>query len=98
MAQHHCPVLPLQPRTDYRLLTTDYRLLESDSPSFRGSWVYRSFDLGNAVGGKSTLFGMLPDHLLVRSDVDTVQFVVGNVAMQPLDFGAEISENTARFL
>ena len=41
---------------------------------------------------------MLAHHLLVGSDVDAVDFVIGDVALQPLDLWAELVQHRAGFL
>src|SRR5215472_18108302 len=41
---------------------------------------------------------MFANSVLVRCDVDAVDFVLGYVAMQPLHLRAQVLENAARFL
>ncbi len=52
-------------------------------------------DLGDLVGGEAALLGVLSDHLLVGSDVDAVNLVVHDVAVEPLDLRAHTAEDTA---
>src|SRR5579884_1554321 len=57
-----------------------------------------SAHFGNAVGRKSSLPGMLPDHLGIRSDVDAVDFVIGDVALHPLNLRTEVAQHGAGLL
>src|SRR5665213_321216 len=41
---------------------------------------------------------MFANHLLVRRNIDAVNFVAGNVAVHPLDRGPHIAEDAAGFL
>src|SRR5580704_4495099 len=52
-------------------------------------------DLGNAVSGEASLAGVFANHFLVGRVVDAVDFVIGNVAMDPLDGGAKVAQNAA---
>src|SRR3546814_3829646 len=54
--------------------------------------------LGDAVGGEARGLGMPPDEILARRAVDAVDLVVGNVAMDPLDFRAQVPQHAARAL
>lgn len=62
---------------------------------FRGCGVDGGADLGDLIGREAALFGVLEDGSFVGGDVDAVDFVVGNVAVKPLDLGAEVAENAA---
>src|SRR5580704_6888955 len=64
---------------------------------FGGGGVDDAANLGDAVGGEAALAGVLADHLFVGRDVDAVDFVVGDVAMKPLDLGTEIAQDGAGF-
>src|SRR5215469_1894512 len=55
-------------------------------------------DLGDTSGGKSALLGVFPDRCLVLGDVDTIDFVAGDVAFDPLDFGPHAAQDGARLL
>src|SRR5215469_1760157 len=55
-------------------------------------------NLGDIVRGEAPLACMFANSVLVRSDVNAVDFVLGHVAMQPLHLGAQVPENAARLL
>src|SRR6187455_1100944 len=52
----------------------------------------------NTVRGEASPGGMLADHVLVRSDVHTVDRVAGHVAVDPLDPRPHGIENLIGFL
>src|ERR1700722_5735431 len=54
--------------------------------------------LGDAIGREAALLGMGANGGLVRRDVDAVDLVVGDVAVQPLDLGAQLTQHSARRL
>src|SRR5580658_5734231 len=72
--------------------------LGSRSNGFGGSGIDDAADLRDAVGREAALARMLPYHLLVGRDVNAVNLVVGDVALQPLDLRAEIGEHRAGLL
>jgi hypothetical protein len=49
--------------------------------------------LGYSICREATLLGVLTHHLLVGSDVYTVDFVCGDVALQPLDLWTQVLED-----
>jgi hypothetical protein len=57
-----------------------------------------ALDLGDAVGGESSLFGMFSNHFLVGSEVHAINFVVRHVAVQPLNLPAQILNYAIGFL
>src|SRR5271165_1030537 len=52
-------------------------------------------DLGNSICGEAALAGVFPDQGLVRSDIDAVDFVLGHVAVDPLNLGTEFAQDAA---
>src|SRR6267143_6736129 len=50
------------------------------------------------VGREPSLLGVSPHGVLVRRDVHTVDLVIGDVALEPLDLRAHVLEDPARFL
>jgi len=63
-----------------------------------GGWINNSFDFGNPVRREAALFSVLPHHFFVRSNVDTVNLVLGHITLQPLNLRAEVLENSTGFL
>ena len=55
--------------------------------SFRAGRIEKSAHGRDAVGGKAHAAGMFLDGCLVRREVDTVHFVSGDIAVEPLDPG-----------
>src|SRR6266404_5921679 len=53
---------------------------------------------GDAIGREAPLLGMVAHHLFIWRDVDAINLVVGDIALQPLNLWPEISEHSARFL
>jgi hypothetical protein len=53
------------------------------------------FDRGDGVGGEAGVGRMATDQLFAGGDVDAEEFVGGDVGLDPLDLGAEVSENGA---
>ena len=51
-------------------------------------WVDYNFDLRDAVSWEAALPGVLPNHLLVRRYVHTINLFIDDVALDPLDLGA----------
>jgi len=47
--------------------------------------------LGHPIQRKSSLLGMFLQHRFIRSDVQAVNPVVGNIGVQPLDFGTQLA-------
>src|SRR6516164_3993771 len=60
--------------------------------------VDRGSNLGDIVRGEAALACMFANSVLVRGDVDAVDFVLGYIAVQPLHVRAQVLENAARFL
>ena len=52
-------------------------------------------DLSNRVRWESPLSGMFPDEILVRRNVDAVDLVSGDIAVDPLNLGTEPAEDAA---
>src|SRR6185437_2156004 len=52
--------------------------------------------LRHLVGGKAAASGVLPNEGFVRGDVDAVDLVVGDEALDPLDPGPEVAQHAAR--
>ena len=77
--------------TANRGLTTRFKL-------FGRSGIDHPLDFGNAVGREAAFLGMLQDHFLVGSNVDTVDLVFGHVTLDPLDRGAKFVQNAAGLL
>src|SRR3972149_6710426 len=50
------------------------------------------------VGREPSLLGVSPYGVLVRRDVNTVDLVIGDVALEPLDLRAYVLKDPARFL
>src|SRR5258706_339990 len=57
-----------------------------------------ALDLGPAVCWKAALLGVLANHRFVRSDVDAVDLVPGNVALHPLNLRTQVAQDAARLL
>src|SRR5437773_10637385 len=82
--------------------TTGSTLLNFQQVAMRGSlsspivvsvgrcWIDDRFDLGNAICRKAALLCMLANHSYVRRDIYTVEFVVGDIAVLPLNLCAEV--------
>jgi len=66
--------------------------------SLRGCRVDYGANLGNGVRGESPHFRTLPNCRFVRSDVHTVDLVVRDVAVDPLDLGSELPQDVTRLL
>ena len=64
----------------------------------RACRVDESSHRGDAIGWNAYAPGVFLDDRLVRSEVDAVHFVAGNVAMQPLDLGTHSLQNVDRLL
>src|SRR2546425_12905553 len=58
--------------------------LTSAASGLRGGGVDDRLHRRDAIRGKSTLTGVLANHVLVRREVNTVDPVVGDVAVNPL--------------
>ena len=54
--------------------------------------------LRNAVRGEASLARVFAHHLFVGRDVDAVDLVVGDVALQPLNLGPEVAQHRAGLL
>lgn len=52
-------------------------------------------DLGDSVCGETALGGVFPDQGLVGRDVNTVDFILGYIAVNPLNLGSEFAQNAA---
>src|SRR5215217_9368232 len=79
------------------LLTTDYCLL-STSSSFRRRRVYHALYLGDAVGGEAAALCVFTHGRLVRRDVDAVDLVARDVALDPLNLRPHVAQHAARLL
>jgi hypothetical protein len=64
----------------------------------RSCWVDQGFDFVDGVGGEAALGGVVADGLFVGGDVDAVDLVLGDVALDPLNFGAHVAEDAAGLL
>ena len=60
---------------------------------FSGGRVDDRSDLTDLVGRESAEFGMLPDEIFVRRDVDAVDLVISDIALKPLDFGSKLVQH-----
>src|SRR5215207_5654863 len=78
------------------LLTTGYCLLTTSS--FRRRRVDHAPDLGDAVGGEAAALRVLADGRLVRGDVDAVDLVARDVALDPLNLRPHLLQHAARLL
>ena len=58
-------------------------------------WVDDGFDGSDGVGGEAGFGRMAPDQFFTGRDVDAEEFVGGDVGLDPLDLGAEVSEHGA---
>ena len=58
-----------------------------------GGRVDEAADCGDAIGWEAALAGVFADGSFVGGEIDAVHFVAGDVALQPLDFGAHGFEN-----
>src|SRR5919106_2233578 len=65
---------------------------------FSGCRIEDVLHFGDAVRGEAPPRRVLPNHLLVRRDVDAVDDVAGDVAVHPLDARAERVQYFVRFL
>lgn len=68
------------------------------SLTVRARRVDHRLDLGDTVGRKAAFAGMFLDQVLVRSRVNTVDLIVGHIAVYPLDLSPKAIQNTARLL
>src|ERR1039458_988181 len=73
-------------------------LVCSELLGFSRGWIDHQLDFRNAVCGESALSGMLAHHFFVGRDVDTVNFVLSDVAVQPLDLRTQVVQHAAGFL
>ena len=64
-------------------------------PLFGCSGVDYGADPGDEIGGEVALLGMLVDGGLIGCDVDAIDFVFSDIAMEPCDLGTEVAENSA---
>src|SRR5438477_3273484 len=62
---------------------------------FRRGRVDGFANLRDTVCREPSLPGMFADQFLVRGDVDAVDLVIRNVAVQPLDLGTELAQHAA---
>src|SRR5579863_2879221 len=62
---------------------------------FGGCGIDDRGDLGNSICGEAALGGMFADQRLVGCNVDAVDFVLGHVAVNPLNFGTEFAQDAA---
>lgn len=79
------------------MLQRDFLITEANG-LFSGSRIDDRPNLRDAVGGETALLRVLPDSVFIRRDVDAVNFVVGNVAVNPLNLRAHVSQYAARLL
>ena len=61
---------------------------------FGGSGVDDGADPGYYVGREAALLGVLADEVLAGGVVDAIDFVISDVAVDPLDLRAEVAEDT----
>src|SRR5262245_13330898 len=61
--------------------------------SLGGGGIEGAPDLGDPVGREAAALGVGTDQLLAGRDVDAVQLVIGGIALQPLDLGAEPAQD-----
>src|SRR5271165_5739114 len=62
---------------------------------FGGCGIDDRGDLGDAIRGEAALGGVFADQGLVGCDVDAVDFVLGHVAVDPLNLGTEFAQDAA---
>ncbi len=60
-----------------------------------GGGVDDGFDGSDGVGGEAGFGRVAPDQLFAGRDVDAEEFIGGDVGLNPLDLGAEVSEHGA---
>src|SRR5215207_2315589 len=83
------PVKRSLPATDYCLLTTS---------SFRRRRVDHAPHLGDGVGGEAAALRVFTHGRLVRGDVDAVDLVARDVALDPLNLRPHVPQHSARLL
>src|SRR5215813_14231265 len=66
--------------------------------SLRRCRVDHAFHFRDPVGREAALLSVLTDHLLIGRDVDAVNLVVRNEALDPLDLRSEVAQHAARLL
>src|SRR6185295_4431191 len=64
---------------------------------FTGRGINDGFDLTNGIDRKTPARGVLANHLRVRRDVNAIKLVVRDIALNPLDLRAEVTEDPAGF-
>src|SRR5210317_2296438 len=75
-----------------------HRCAEEVSSGFSGGWVDDLADSTNAIGRETALFSVFYYGHFVRSNVDAINLVGGNVAFHPLNLGSHLFQDTAGFL
>jgi hypothetical protein len=66
--------------------------------AFGGGGVDDGFDGGDGVGGEACVCGVFADEVFAGCDVDADDLVRGDVGVDPLDLGTEVSEDRAGVL
>ncbi len=64
--------------------------------SRRCGWVDDSFYLADRINGKGSAQPVLANKFGAGRDINTVGFVVHDIALHPLDLGTELADNAAR--
>src|SRR6476659_93690 len=81
-----------EPRPLRQELPETLRLRDAE---LRGRRIDQRFHRRDLIGWEATHPRMLAHHLLVRRDVDAVDLVVGDVALNPLDLRSELIQDVA---
>ena len=63
-----------------------------------GGWIYQAADGGDAIGWEAGALGVFADGGLIGREVNAVHFISGDVAVQPLNFGAHGFQHADGFL
>src|ERR1039457_3713393 len=71
-------------------------LLKSPAPLFQRSRINQTAHCGNAIGGDAGFARVLPDALLVRCEVNAIDFVFRDITMQPLNLGSHLIQGLHR--
>src|SRR5229473_7729788 len=61
----------------------------------RSCGVNNGFDLGDLICWEPTETSMLKHQLLIRSDVDAIELVVGHIALNPLNLRSHLVQHIA---
>src|SRR6266849_801939 len=85
-------------------LTSDHRFVFMCSSSllgdklFSGRGIDDRHDRRNAICGKAALLRVLPNRFLIWSDIDAINLVSSDVALQPLNLRTHLAEDATRLL